>query len=79
MNQNPHVLHRASLSEFFSHLHSCSMQHLGLAELHSIHMGLVFKLVQVLLDGITSFCYIRLVTQLDVVSKPAEVALSSTI
>lgn len=55
------------------------MQHLGLAELHSIHMGLVFKLVQVLLDGITSFCYIRLVTQLDVVSKPAEVTLSSTV
>jgi len=39
-------------------------------------MGPLFKSVEVLLDGITSFCCISFISQLDVVSKLAEVALN---
>ncbi|RMC15899.1 hypothetical protein DUI87_08104 [Hirundo rustica rustica] len=50
------------------------VQHLalGLAELHEVCKGPPLKFVQVLLNGIPSFCCVDHITQLGVISKPAK-------
>ena len=51
---------------------------LGLVEPHEVHMGPLFRLVQVPLDGIPSLGHVNRTTQLGVIHKLAEGALDPT-
>ena len=52
---------------------------LGLVEPHDVHMGPLLELVQVPLDGIPSFWCVSCSTQLGIICKLAEGALSVTV
>jgi len=52
---------------------------LGLVEPRSVQVGMLFKLVQVPLDGISSFNCVNCTTQLGVINKLAESALDPII
>ena len=95
MSHVPHFVHndpqvlfgRAALKKFFSQsvyvseIASTQVQHLalGLVELHLVHIGSLFKLVQVPLGGVPSFYCINCTTQFSVICELAEGVLDPTV
>ncbi|KAK4828118.1 hypothetical protein QYF61_023916 [Mycteria americana] len=88
IHQYPQVLlHRDALKPFISQpvlilgvaLTQVQDLALGLVEPHEVHMGPLFKLVQVPLDGIPSLGHVNHTIQLGVVCKLAEGALDPTV
>ncbi|KAJ7407639.1 hypothetical protein WISP_125504 [Willisornis vidua] len=81
------LLCRDGLNDNFSHSVLISgivltqVKHLalGLVDPHEIVMGPSIKFVQVLLDGILSFCCVKCTAQLHVITKLAESALNLTV
>ncbi|PKU32521.1 serine-rich hypothetical protein [Limosa lapponica baueri] len=73
---------RAALNPFILQSVGCPNPGAGpctLVEPHEIHMGSLFELVQVPLDGIPSLKHINHTTQLGVIGKLAEGALDPTV
>jgi len=64
------LLHKFYLARVFAHV---------FVETYEVHLGLLFKPVQVSLDGISSLGHVSCSPQLGVIHKVAESALDSTV